>query len=323
MTQAPSRRPDPGLLGRAGLRRILLTLCLTVTTSYGVLYYAFPVMATHIAATTGWSTVAMTGGFSGAQLVSALVGIPVGRHLDRHGPRVAMTAGSALAALATVAIALAPTLPMFIVAWLLAGVAAAAGARGAGSPDRIARSLPFAGITIALSLASFAAFAALMNLVPLLQERGLDTSTAALALGLGGAGQVAGRLTYPLLSRRLGVRTRTVLIPGDRRVHRRTARPADVPNRVDQRFDRRRHGPRPGHTGTGNRRQRPLGNSRLRTAHRPAIRPDHREHRNSAVGRNLHRRPNERLRPRVRSTCCHRDSRCGLRPRPLTSPSDG
>jgi MFS family permease len=296
VTQATSRRPDPGQLGQAGLRRVLLTLCLTVTTSYGVLYYAFPVMATHIAAATGWSTVTMTAGFSGAQLVSALVGIPVGRHLDRHGPRVPMTAGSALAALATVAIALAPTPPMFIAAWLLAGVAMgaifyppaftaltrwygpqrvraltwltlAAGlastvfapatarlmgqwgwrhtylilaavlavvtvpahwwglrtpwpgppaeqprARAAQAPDRIARSLPFAGITIALSLASFASFAALMNLVPLLQERGLDTSTAALALGLGGAGQVAGRLTYPLLSRRLGVRTRTALI---------------------------------------------------------------------------------------------------------------
>ena len=94
-------RPGPATLPRAGPRRVLITLCPTTTTSYGVLYYAFPVMATHISADTGWPTVATTAGFSGAQLIAALVGIPIGRHLDRHGPRAAMTAGSALAALAT------------------------------------------------------------------------------------------------------------------------------------------------------------------------------------------------------------------------------
>jgi MFS family permease len=276
--------------------RVLIALCLTEVTSYGVLYYAFPVMATEISATTGWSTISITAAFSGAQLIAALVGIPVGRHLDRHGPRLVMTAGSVLAALATVAIALAPTLPLFLAAWLPAGVAMGAvfyppaftaltrwygprrlqaltwltlaaglastvfapltahlmeqwgwrdtylilaailavitvpahwwGLRApwpapsidsthwqaAHAPSLIARSLPFAAVTIALSLASFAAFAAVMSLVPLLLERGLDTSTAALALGLGGAGQVAGRLGYPLLSKHIGVRARTVLI---------------------------------------------------------------------------------------------------------------
>jgi MFS family permease len=289
-------RPRAAPPSRAGPRRVLICLCVTEITSYGVLYYAFPVMATEISADTGWSTVAITAGFSGAQLIAALVGIPLGRHLDRHGPRVAMTAGSVLAVVATVAIALAPTLPLFIAAWLGAGVAMAAvfyppaftaltrwygprrvhaltwltlaaglastvfapltahlmqrsgwrptylilaatlavitipahwwGLRAswpeapidgpphatAYEPSRIARSLPFATVTTALSLASFAAFAAVMNLVPLLLERGLTTSTAALALGLGGAGQVAGRLAYPLLAKHVTVHTRTALI---------------------------------------------------------------------------------------------------------------
>jgi MFS family permease len=292
-------RPGQASLSRAGLRRVLIALCLTETTSYGVLYYAFPVMATQISATTGWSTISITAGFSAAQLIAALVGIPVGRWLDRHGPRLVMTAGSALAVLATVMIALAPTLALFIVAWLMAGVAmgavfyppaftaltrwygeqrvraltwltlaaglastvfaptaarllqewgwrntylilaavlavvtipahwwalrapwpgrpapdlAQADAQATTTPDAIVGSLPFVAITTGLSLASFAAFAAVISLVPLLLERGLDTGTAALALGLGGAGQVAGRLAYPHLSRRLNVRTRTVLI---------------------------------------------------------------------------------------------------------------
>jgi MFS family permease len=52
----------------------------------------------------------------------------------------------------------------------------------------------------------------LVNLVPLLVERGFDTTTAAWALGLGGAGQVAGRLGYAALARRTSVGVRTALV---------------------------------------------------------------------------------------------------------------
>jgi MFS family permease len=46
---------------------------------------------------------AITGALSGSQPVAALVGIPVGRWLDRRGSRGVMTAGSLLAVLAVVA----------------------------------------------------------------------------------------------------------------------------------------------------------------------------------------------------------------------------
>ena len=81
-------------LSRRGRRRVLLVLCVTEITSWGVLYYAFPVLAPSIAADTGWSVPAVTAAFSAGLLVSAAVGIPVGRLLDRHGPRWVMTAGS-------------------------------------------------------------------------------------------------------------------------------------------------------------------------------------------------------------------------------------
>lgn len=64
---------------------------------------------------------------------------------------------------------------------------------------------------MAFSGAAFATFAVVVNLVPLLAERGVGPGTAAIALGLGGAGQVAGRLSYATLTR-AGVRTRTALI---------------------------------------------------------------------------------------------------------------
>ncbi|GHE81073.1 hypothetical protein GCM10017786_09220 [Amycolatopsis deserti] len=62
-------------------------MTVTEITSWGVLYYAFPVLATDIAKATGWSPTWITAGSSAGQLVAALTGIPVGRWLDRHGPR--------------------------------------------------------------------------------------------------------------------------------------------------------------------------------------------------------------------------------------------
>jgi MFS family permease len=286
---------EPGALGASGLRRVLVVLCVTQITSWGVLYYAFPVLAPSIAADTGWSVPAVTAAFSAGLVVSALVGIPVGRWLDRIGPRPVMTAGSVLAVPAVLTIALAQSFPMFVAGWLLAGVAMSGvlyppafaaltrwwgprrvtaltaltllaglsstifapltatllehlgwrqtylvlaavlaavtipahliGLRGRWpapephpadhadhAPAAIARSRPFVLLVAAIGLTSFTAFAVVVNQVPLLIERGLSTSAAAWALGLGGVGQVLGRLGYTRLAAATGVRTRTVLI---------------------------------------------------------------------------------------------------------------
>jgi MFS family permease len=106
-------------------RRALIGLCITQITSWGVLYYAFPVALASITADTGWSATAATAAFSAGLVVSALAGIPVGRWLDRYGPRRVMTAGSVLAVPSTVGIALAPNYAAFLAAWLVAGAAMA------------------------------------------------------------------------------------------------------------------------------------------------------------------------------------------------------
>ncbi|MGH3095006.1 MAG: MFS transporter [Streptosporangiales bacterium] len=111
---------------RPGPRRALVALCVTEVTSWGVLYYAFPVMVGSVTRATGWSLAQAMGGFSTGALVSAIVGVAVGRLIDRHGPRLVMTTGSVLGVLATVAIATAPTLPWFFAAWMLAGCAQSA-----------------------------------------------------------------------------------------------------------------------------------------------------------------------------------------------------
>lgn len=109
----------------AALRRVLVVLCGTEIVSWGVLFYAFTVLGPSIALDTGWSLATVTAAFSVALVVSALVGIPTGRLLDRIGPRWVMTAGSVLAVPAMVGVALAPSLPVFFAAWTLAGVAMA------------------------------------------------------------------------------------------------------------------------------------------------------------------------------------------------------
>jgi hypothetical protein len=63
---------EPGALSRAGLRRVLAVLCATEITSWGVLYYAFPVLAAGITADTGWSIGTITAAFSLGLVVSAL-----------------------------------------------------------------------------------------------------------------------------------------------------------------------------------------------------------------------------------------------------------
>jgi MFS family permease len=292
---------DSGGLSRRGRWRVLLVLCLTEITSWGVLYYAFPVLAPTLAEDTGWSISTVTAAFSAGLVVSALVGLPVGRLLDRHGPRWVMTVGSLIGVPAIAAVAAARSLPWFFAAWLLVGVAQAAvfyppafaaltrwwgrdrvraltaltlvaglastvfapltaalldpfgwrgtylvlavvlaavtvpahlfGLRGrwpepvedadttpAEDDDRtagsIARSRPFVLLVVAVCLGAFTAFAVTVNQVPLLIERGLSTTLAAWALGLGGVGQVLGRLGYSPLTRRTGTRGRAVLILG-------------------------------------------------------------------------------------------------------------
>src|SRR5437867_107136 len=113
------------LLGRHPRRGVLAALCATTITSYGVLYYAFPVLAGTVTRDTGWPTTTLAAAFSTGQVVSALAGIPLGHVLDRHGPRLVMTGASVLGTGALVAIAFAPTLPLYFVAWAVAGVAMA------------------------------------------------------------------------------------------------------------------------------------------------------------------------------------------------------
>jgi MFS family permease len=105
---------------------LVLTLSLTETTSWGILYYAFTVFLTPMQAELGWSRAAMTGAFSLALLISGVSGVPVGRWLDRRGPRALMTIGSCAATLLVLAWAMVHELTAFYLIWAGIGVSLAA-----------------------------------------------------------------------------------------------------------------------------------------------------------------------------------------------------
>ncbi|PZG02052.1 MFS transporter [Micromonospora deserti] len=94
---------DPAVGGHriTHARRVVAALAVTQTVGYGTLYYAYAVLLGPMAGALGTSTTVVTGALTASVLAGALMAIPVGRWLDRHGGHALMTAGS-LAATALV-----------------------------------------------------------------------------------------------------------------------------------------------------------------------------------------------------------------------------
>ena len=104
MPPGPSVAARPGGHRQSGAGwRIVTVFAITQTLGYGCLYYAFAVLLHPIAADLHTSTAAVTGALTAAVLTWAVVAVPVGRRLDRHGGRAIMTIGSAAGAVLLVA----------------------------------------------------------------------------------------------------------------------------------------------------------------------------------------------------------------------------
>jgi MFS family permease len=101
---------------------IVGALSITETVSWGILYYAFAVFLIPMQRELGFSTAELTGAYSLALLVSAIAGIAVGRYLDRHSPRVLMTAGSIAGTALVLAWSQVDGLAGFYLLWLGIGV---------------------------------------------------------------------------------------------------------------------------------------------------------------------------------------------------------
>ncbi|HEU5425187.1 MAG TPA: MFS transporter [Nitrolancea sp.] len=100
------------------------TLAATETVSWDIVYYAFAVFLVPMEAELGWSRAVLTGAYSLA--IAGLAAIPVGRWLDRHGPRALMTADSIAAVLLLLAWSAVGSVGAFYLIWAALGLVMAA-----------------------------------------------------------------------------------------------------------------------------------------------------------------------------------------------------
>ena len=109
--------------------RIVVITALGVTQifAWGSSYYLPAVLAKPIASDTGWSLSWVVGGLSLGLLIAGLVSPWVGRAIARRGGRPVLAVSAALLAAGLSALALAHSLPAFLIAWSLIGIGMGAG----------------------------------------------------------------------------------------------------------------------------------------------------------------------------------------------------
>ncbi len=107
------------------MTRLVAVLAVTQTVGYGVLFYAFAVLLTPMAAELHTSSAMITGAFTVSILASAAAAIPIGRWLDRHGGRLLMTCGSIAATGSVIAWSRATRIAEIYAIFVLIGLSSA------------------------------------------------------------------------------------------------------------------------------------------------------------------------------------------------------
>jgi predicted MFS family arabinose efflux permease len=105
------------------IRKPVVVLAVTQVLSWGMLYYAFGVLASRIQADLGLSASQAFGAFSWSVLVAGLAAPLVGACIDRHGGRWIMVAGSLVASMGLWRLAAASSFQGYMVGWTLVGIA--------------------------------------------------------------------------------------------------------------------------------------------------------------------------------------------------------
>jgi MFS family permease len=118
---------DTITMSKPSLARTIPVLGVTQILAWGSSYYLLAVLAQPIAADTGWSLSWIVGGLSLGLLVAGLVSPRVGDGIQRRGGRPVLAVSAMFLALGLVGLALAPSLPFYIAAWLVLGVGMGAG----------------------------------------------------------------------------------------------------------------------------------------------------------------------------------------------------
>lgn len=117
-TDTRPRRPGTGKIVLLGLLQIL---------SWGSSFYLLGVLADPIAADTGWPHQWVLGAASIGLLVASLLSPLCGRLISRLGGRKVLAAHGLILAAGLGLMAIAPSLPVFLLAWVIIGIAMATG----------------------------------------------------------------------------------------------------------------------------------------------------------------------------------------------------
>jgi MFS family permease len=112
---AAQGRPWPGDLYYGWV--LVLTLGITTVISYGTSYYLFGVLVVPMGHDLGWSRAGMSGAYALGTVLAGLLGMPIGRLVDKYGARLLLSAGSLLSGLSLLGLAAVHTLWQFYLLW--------------------------------------------------------------------------------------------------------------------------------------------------------------------------------------------------------------
>lgn len=170
-------------------RRLAVVLGLNQTMSWGVTFYLPAVIADPSARSLGVPPVLVLGAFSWALLVTGFCAPRVGRWIDAHGGRGALSLSVVVLATGLVLLATAPDMAMWYVAWTVLGVGMALGLYDAafatvGTLLGQEAGPIITGVTLIAGLASTVFWTLGAELLGVLGWRGLLLFYAALQLGV-------------------------------------------------------------------------------------------------------------------------------------------
>jgi MFS family permease len=114
-----SKAPSMGL--------VVPVLGVTQILAWGSSYYLLAVLAEPIPGSTDWPLAWVVSGLSLGLLTAGLVSPRVGDSIERHGGRPVLATSAALLAFGLVGLALAPSLLIYLAAWLVLGIGMGAG----------------------------------------------------------------------------------------------------------------------------------------------------------------------------------------------------
>ncbi len=109
-------------VGQVDRRVVITALGIAQILAWGTSFYFPAVFAKPIVAETGWSLGFVVAGTSIGLLVAGLVSPQVGRIIDGRGGRPVLIASSIFYATGLVGVGFSPTLPVYLLAWIVIGV---------------------------------------------------------------------------------------------------------------------------------------------------------------------------------------------------------